>query len=238
MEIQAPSLLISFGAGLTLFFSPCIAPIIPAYLANIAGVDATALSGDASRSVRRQILKNAFAFVIGFSVLFILLGSTLGYLSGLLSGFQVWMNRIGGTLILILALHMLGIIEIPLLNRSFEVGAGKGGEKRKSYLGSTIMGASFGLGWTPCTGPILAAILAFAATTGSTYQGTILLIAFSAGLAIPFLVTGLFTSAIARWLRSSPKLIVRINQAAGAVLVALGVIIFAGRIQALIGFIL
>lgn len=113
-RMETPSLVISFLAGLALFASPCVAPLIPAYLATISGVRLSELQQDKKRVVQRAILSHAIIFVLGFSLVFILLGTVVGYLSSLIVGFQVWLNRIGGGLIIVLAFHMLGLIKIPL----------------------------------------------------------------------------------------------------------------------------
>jgi len=234
--MEAPGLFISFLAGILLFISPCVAPIIPAYLASIAGVSLSSLKSTPPRALQWRILQNALAFVIGFSLIFILIGTFIGYLSGLVPGFQTWLNRIGGGLILILSFHLLGLIKIPFLERELSLSA-KMSHAPPGYLRSALMGFSFGVSWTPCTGPILAGILAFAATSGSYWQGAGLMTAFSAGLALPFLLTGLFTMGAARWLAASPRLILWLNRAAGLLLLVLGVIVFSGRVQGLVGWV-
>lgn len=228
--METPSLAISFISGMLLFFSPCIAPVIPAYLASISGVRWSELQDQ--KSIRWDMMANAFAFVIGFSLIFVALGSTLGYLSSLMVGLQVWINRVGGMLIIVLALHMLELINIPFLSREFNV---SGKVQRKGYVGSALMGSAFGLAWTPCTGPILAAILALSATSGSFVQGAWLMTAFSAGLAIPFLLAGAFTAGVSEWLSSHRGFIAGANRAAGVLLIVLGVFIFTGRVQTLLG---
>jgi cytochrome c-type biogenesis protein len=172
-------------------------------------------------------------FVLGFSIMFILLGSTLGYLGSLIPNFQTWVNRVGGVIIIVLALQMLGLIHLPLISQSLQVRSIT--TQRSGLLSSVLMGASFGVSWTPCTGPILAGILALSASTASMAQAALLMTAFSVGLAIPFLVTGFFTAAVSKFLRAAPKLIGAVHLIAGVLLLAMGVLVFTGRVQWLIG---
>lgn len=233
--MDAPGLFVSFIAGIVLFASPCVAPMIPAYLASIAGVNLSRLQTDVQRDLQRRIFQNALAFVSGFSVIFILLGTFLGALSSLMPGFQIWLNRIGGTLILILSLHLLGLLKIPFLERGASLPSQLGGALPPGHLRSAVMGLAFGVGFSPCTGPVLGAILAYTVTGGSTLKGAMLMTSFSAGLALPFLLTGLFTIGIAKWLGSVPRLLQGIQLTGGVMLLALGVIVFTGRLPALIG---
>ena len=230
--METPGLSASFLAGVLLFFSPCIAPVIPAFLASISGTGLRSLD-ELHGSSRLQVLMNAITFILGFSVMFIALGSTLGYLGSLIPNFQTWVNRVGGVVIIVLALQMLGLINLPFISQSMQAQSVK--TRRSGSFSSVLMGASFGLSWTPCTGPILAGILALSVSTASMAQAAVLMTAFSAGLAVPFLVTGFFTAAVSKFLRSAPKLIGAIHMVAGVLLLAMGVLVFTGRVQWLIG---
>lgn len=233
--METPTLLVSFLAGIVLFASPCVAPLIPAYMASIAGVrlsDLAVESGSRRRALQRTILKNAIIFVLGFSLVFILLGSFIGYLSSLILGFQLWLNRVGGALIIVLAFHMLGLVRIPVLDREANIAAPRSSD---GSLKSAVMGASFGISWTPCTGPVLGAILALSATTASLAHSATLMTAFSAGLALPFLATGIFTTGMARFLANAPHVLGWMNRVGGVFLLALGVIVFSGQLQKIIG---
>jgi len=225
---EIPSFLGAVVAGLVLFFSPCIAPVIPAYLSSISGVSWKEMNED---GINWKVMANAFAFVTGFSVLFILMGLMLGFFSTV-GGFRTWVNYIGGTLILVLALHMLELITIPFLNREFNI---SDKVKPRGYLGSIMMGGAFGLAWTPCTGPVLATILALAANTGEVFQSGWLMFGFSVGLAIPFLLTGLFTARVTQWLARQRNFMKWLNRVTGVVLLVLGVLIFTGRLDGLLG---
>ena len=225
--MELPNLLIAFGAGMVLFFSPCIAPVIPAYISSISGVGWRELEG--RRGVDWRVMRNVLAFVLGFSALFIVMGLGLSALSGTL-GLRAWVNRVGGALILVLALHMLELINIPLLNREFSAGAKV---RARGLGGSLLMGAAFGFAWTPCTGPVLAAILARAAG-GELAQSAGLMAGFSAGLAVPFIAAGAFTARMAGWIRRHGNALRWVNRATGVVLVVLAVLIFTGRLDGLL----
>jgi cytochrome c-type biogenesis protein len=230
--METPTLLVAFIGGLILFASPCVAPLIPAYMASISGVRLSDLQQESRRELQVTILKNSLFFILGFSVVFILLGTFIGFLSSQIAGFQVWLNRIGGALVIVLAFHMLGLIKIPLLERGATVGAPSGA---KGYLKTALMGLSFGVSWTPCTGPVLGAIFALSATTASLVQSATLMTAFSLGLAVPFLLTGLFTVGVAQFFARSPHILKWVNIIGGIFLLFLGVFIFTGRLQWLFG---
>ena len=230
--METPTLFVAFLGGLILFASPCVAPLIPAYMASISGVRLTEMQEGGRKELQRAIMKNAIVFVLGFSIIFILVGMFIGYISQQVAGFQVWLNRIGGGLIIVLAFHMLDLIKIPFLDREAQVGTPTA---TKGYIKTALMGLSFGISWTPCTGPILAAILALSATTASLTQSAYLMSAFSLGLAIPFLITGFFTVGVARFFARSPNVLLWVNRIGGVFLLVLGVFIFSGRLPALIG---
>jgi len=230
--LAAPSYLIAFIGGLILFASPCVAPLIPAYMASISGGRLSEIAETPRRELQRLIFRNAIVFILGFSIVFILLGMFVGYLSQQIAGFQIYLNRIGGGFIIILAFHMLGLIKIPLLDRETTIGTP---ENIHGSLRTAFMGVSFGITWTPCTGPILAGILALSATSASLVASAALMTAFSLGLAVPFLITGLFTVHVARFLSGHPRLLTAMSFVGGLFLLVLGVLIFSGRLQWLMG---
>jgi len=228
--METPSLLIAFLGGLILFASPCVAPLIPAYLASISGVRLSELQSAANKGLQLTILKNAAIFVLGFSIVFILLGMFIGVLSSQIASFQTWLNRIGGILIMLFAFLML--FDIPLFGTRSQTG---NPGATKGYLRTALMGVSFGISWTPCSGPVLASILALSATTASISLSAQLMTAFSFGLAIPFLITGFFTVFIAKFLSRHPKILTYTSRVAGLMLLALGILIFTGRVQGMVG---
>lgn len=187
---EAPLLIGAFIAGVLMFLAPCTLPIVPAYLAFIAGVPLEALSQSdvaARRRARRAVMRNAFAFVIGFSIIFILLGASAGVVGSLLGPWRGFLAKVGGAIVILFGLTMLGLINVPLLDRERHV-------RLPSFLrlgtlpSSTLIGALFAVGWSPCIGPILGTVLLIASNQATVVYGAVLLGVFSIGLAIPFLL--------------------------------------------------
>jgi cytochrome c-type biogenesis protein len=225
------SFIAAFLAGVLSISSPCVLPLVPIYLAHLAGASV----GDATGFDRRRVLPNALAYVLGFSLVFIAVGVALGAAGALASTASVvaanrsWLTRIGGVLLLVLGLQQLGIIRIPLLERERRFTANRlpAGQATSSFL----VGVTFAAGWSPCVGPILGAILTMAAGQGSIERAALLLATYSAGLAVPFL-----GAAVA--LGSAPGVIRRINRrlplltgVSGGVMVAMGAIMTLGIYQ-------
>jgi cytochrome c-type biogenesis protein len=225
------SFLAAFLAGVLSISSPCVLPLVPIFLAHLAGASAT--GGDGVD--RRQVLPNAVAYVLGFSLVFIALGVALGAAGALVSTASVvatnrdWLTRIGGALLILLGLHQLGIIRIPFLDRErrFATEHLPAGQVTSSFL----IGITFAAGWSPCVGPILGAILTMAAGQGSIDRAALLLITYSAGLALPFI-----GAAVA--FGSSPGVIRGINRrlpvvvgVSGGVMIAMGAIMALGIYQ-------
>ena len=180
-------LITAFGAGVLSFISPCVLPIVPGYLSFISGVSIEELQKKKSDVIKRVFI-NSLAFVLGFSVVFIALGASATFISGFLFDYMHIIGKVAGALIIILGLHFIGLFKIKWLNyeKRFHVGSRKLG-----LAGTFFIGFAFAFGWTPCIGPILAAILAMAAVEETVGRGIILLSFYSAGLAIPFLLTAL-----------------------------------------------
>ncbi len=217
-------LLAAFTGGLLAFFSPCVLPLIPSYLSFIAGTSYDELINPTG-STRRKLLLNSLFFVLGFSTIFILLGATATAVGQFLLAYKVWIERIGGALIIIFGLHFTGIIRIGFLDYEKKVELE---EKPVGYLGSFLAGAAFSAGWTPCIGPILASILILAGSTAEVGKGVLLLAAFSAGLALPFL----FFSVLVQFIFKSIKQIRRYTKAivfaSGVFLILVGLTLMVG----------
>jgi cytochrome c-type biogenesis protein len=227
------SVIAAFVAGILSISSPCVLPLVPLYLAHLAGVSI----GETGPQARGRVLLNAAAYVLGFSLVFILLGIALGAAgtlvstASIVSGNRFWLVRLGGALLIMLGLHQIGVIRIPLLDRERRVTAGNLPTGRVSS--SFLIGVTFGAGWSPCVGPILGAILTMASSQGDINHAAMLLTVYSAGLSIPFL-----TAAVA--FSSAPGMIRRLNQRlhtvtsmSGAVMLAVGVIMVLGIYQQL-----
>jgi len=215
-------------AGVVSFLSPCVLPLIPGYLAYLAGT-----SVGEGRGKQRQIFLNSLAFVLGFGLVFAALGVLLNTLfSAFAYDVQIWLSRIGGALIIIFGLYLMGLLKIPFLEREHKLSVRSPFQSR--YGTSFIFGAAFAAGWTPCVGAVLGAILGLAATEpGSAFT---LLLAYAAGFGLPFLAVGLFTAPASRLIQRSGNLTLYVNQAFGALLVILGVLIFTQTLNRLANF--
>jgi cytochrome c-type biogenesis protein len=216
-----PSFAIAFVAGLLSFLSPCVLPLIPSYVGFLTGLTLEELE------LRRgSALIHAGWFVAGFSLVFVALGTTASALGAVLLHSQVWIGRIGGVIVLLFGLYLLGVLRPAFLLRERKVQLAR---KPVGYLGSAVVGITFGAAWTPCIGPILGAILTLAAAASSVGQGTALLAAYSLGLAIPFLVTALALDRFLVWFQRFRPYIVWVDRIAGALLILLGVLLVTDR---------
>ncbi|OLB12527.1 MAG: cytochrome C biogenesis protein [Gemmatimonadetes bacterium 13_2_20CM_70_9] len=216
-----PSFAIAFVAGLLSFLSPCVLPLIPSYVGFLTGLTLEELE------VRRgTALIHAGWFVTGFALVFVALGATASALGAVLLHSQVWIGRIGGVIVLLFGLYLVGVLRPAFLLRERKVQLA---HKPVGYVGSAVVGITFGAAWTPCIGPILGAILTLAAATSSIAQGTALLAAYSLGLAIPFLVTALALDRFLVWFQRFRPYIVWVDRIAGALLIVLGILLVSDR---------
>jgi cytochrome c-type biogenesis protein len=206
-------LALAFGAGLLSFVSPCVLPLIPSYLTFVTGVGFDELGRQ-----RRAALVHALLFVLGFTLIFVTLGASATVLGRLLLAYRVWITRLGGALI---GLYLVGAVRIAAFDRERRVHLAN---KPVGYLGSVFVGIAFGAGWTPCLGPILAAILTYTAATADLSRGLPLLLAYSLGLALPFLAAAV---AVERFLATVTRFrphLARVSQISGALLIIVGVL--------------
>jgi cytochrome c-type biogenesis protein len=231
-----PNLFIpAFIAGLLTFLAPCTFPLLPSYIALITGVSPSEISEQKiySRS-RRQIMGNALAFVLGFSVIFIMFGTLAGSFGSLLGpGYRTTLTHIGGIVIIFFGLWMIGVFKADLLQRTFKFTLPKTFEPGKP-LSSAIIGAIFALGWTPCIGPILGGVLTLALNSGTSLAGAILLAVFSLGLAIPFLLTALLLERTLTLVKGLNKHIRMISIIGGICLVLIGLLMLTDNFGILI----
>jgi len=216
-----PSVVVAVAAGLLSFLSPCVLPLIPSYVGFLTGLTLKELE------VRRgTALVHALWFVTGFSVVFIALGATASVLGVLLLQSQVWIGRLGGLLVMLFGLYLLGVVRPRFLMRQRQIELAR---KPLGYVGSAVVGVTFGAAWTPCIGPILGAILTLAAAEASVGHGVALLAAYSVGLAIPFLVTALALDRFLVWFQRFRPYLAWVDRAAGLLLVALGLLLVTDR---------
>ena len=223
------SFLIAFSAGFLSFFSPCILPLFPSYLTFITGISFDDLKdtddGTSRRSVIKATILHSLFFIIGFTAVFVALGTLADFIGGALLEFKEILRRVGGVIIVLFGIFITGIIRIPFLDMEKKIHLR---DKPAGYLGSSIVGVTFAAGWTPCMGPIIASILGLAVigSSDSPIYGTLLLLVFSLGLAVPFLLSSLvfnwFLTAFQRFKRFIPA----INVICGIILIALGLFLF------------
>lgn len=230
MEIANISLGLAFFAGLASFLSPCVFALVPAYVGYLGG-RSIAVSGDDTKSNTLVTLSHGFAFVLGFSVVFILLGLFISSLGSILFDFTQILVRVGGVVVILFGLHMTGILRIPFLEYDLRPQADP--HRKRGYFSSAMLGVFFSAGWSPCVGPVLGAILTLALNGGSVTQGGLLLGAYSAGLGVPFLLAATQIGWVTHILRRYGKFTLYVEKAMGLVLVIIGAYLFAGRFSAL-----
>ncbi|HVT41005.1 MAG TPA: cytochrome c biogenesis protein CcdA [Gemmatimonadaceae bacterium] len=209
-------LLIAFSAGLLSFLSPCVLPLIPSYVTFITGLSLE----DVTRA-RRTALIHSLLFISGFTLIFLALGATATLLGRLLLSNRVWISRVGGVLVIVFGLYLLGVLNIGAFMRERRVHIA---EKPVGYLGTVIVGIAFGAGWSPCLGPILGAILTYTASAASLSRGLLLLLCYSLGLAVPFLVAALAVERFLELFARHKAKMIWVNRLAGALLVFVGVL--------------
>lgn len=224
----------SFAAGLFSFLSPCVLPLVPGYVSFMSGLSLEELSANAQPgAVLRHAGWESLFFVLGFSAVFTALGATASAAGEFLTAHLPVLTKVAGAVIVVFGAHMTGLITIPVLythKRADTAGFAPG------LAGSFLMGLAFACGWTPCIGPILSGILALAATRETVAQGMRLLFVYSLGLGVPFILTGFALGGFMRFFARYKKHIRRGEIVAGALLVAIGVLIFADRLTWLLRF--
>jgi cytochrome c-type biogenesis protein len=210
-------------AGIASFLSPCVLALVPAYVGYLGG-RAAGSGGGANNRI--TTFAHGVAFVLGFSLVFVLLGVAASALGGLLYDVRTWLGRIGGFVVIIFGLHMIGVFRIPILE--YDTRLQKLPDPKFGYLSSVLMGVFFSAGWSPCVGPVLGAILTLAMNGGSISKGVIMLSAYSAGLAIPFLIAALGIGWVTTILRRYGKVMRYTEIVMGILMVIIGVMLTTG----------
>jgi cytochrome c-type biogenesis protein len=223
---------LAFLAGLASFLSPCVFSLVPAYVGYLGG--RTAGMHGSGKNDKIVAFSHGLAFVVGFSVVFILLGVAASAIGGLLYDVRSWVAKIGGIVVVIFGLHMVGIIRIPFLEYDLRHQAEP--TNRRGYAASMMMGVFFSAGWSPCVGPVLGAILTLALNDGSIAQGIVLLSAYSLGLAIPFLIAALGIGWVTTILRRYGKTMRYVEIGMGIVLIIVGTMLFLGTFEQIARF--
>lgn len=218
-------LLASFGAGLLSFLSPCILPLLPAYLAFLAGTSLGEVANGAHDVRTARAVMRAAAFVLGFGCVFVALGASASAAGQLVSDHLTLLSRIAGAVIVLLGLHMAGILRIAPLLRELRFDMT---QRPAGIAGAFAIGLAFGFGWTPCVGPVLASILLLSGTGETVGRGAALLAAYAVGIGIPFLLAAAFTAPALRMLSRIRHLVPVVEKVMGAALIATGLLVFFG----------
>ena len=221
MEAPAIGVLIAFSAGLLSFLSPCVLPLIPSYVTFITGVSLDDLGAS-----RRTALVHGSLFVLGFTIIFVALGAGATVLGQALVQHRQWISRVGGIVIIVFGFYLLGAMNIGFLarERRFHVA-----DKPVGYLGTVFVGFAFGAGWTPCIGPILASILLYTSTQADLGRGMGLLLAYSFGLAVPFLLSAVAIERFSAFFQRMKRQLVWVSRASGVLLIGIGLLMVTNR---------
>ena len=221
--MQPVGVLVAFTAGLFSFLSPCVLPLFPSYLSFVTGMSVADLSAELTSAARRRVMLHSIAFILGFSLVFISLGASFSAAGQFLLDYRDAIRRVGGVLIVIFGLYIAGLLNVGFLGRTQQWQIR---EKPAGYLGSLAVGITFAIGWTPCVGPILGAILSLAGTAETVSRGVGLLAAYSAGLGVPFLVSSIALGAFLKFFKRYRPFIPVVERAAGVILIVVGVLVF------------
>ena len=220
-------LFVVFLAGIMSFLSPCVLPLVPSYLALVTGMSLEDLQAGVNR---RATFIHSLLFVLGFSAVFIVLGASASFLGQFFQRYELWIARMGGVIIIVLGLHLSGVFKLAPLMREKRIHVS---DTPAGYLGTIGVGMAFAAGWTPCLGPVLGAILTYGMSTDTMWAGVGLLTAYSAGLAIPFLVASLALDAFLQGFKRFRRWIPVVEKASGLMLIGLGVLLLTGQLTAL-----
>ncbi len=232
MSIVAPSIGLAFLAGLASFLSPCVFSLVPAYIGYLGG-RSMGMQGHQERA-RLLTFFHGLAFVLGFSVVFILLGVAASALGGILFNLRTILTKVGGIIVILFGIHLTGIYRIPFLE--YDTRRQGNLPKQGGFIASALMGVFFSAGWSPCVGPVLGTILMIALNGGSITQGIILLSAYSAGLAIPFLIAAIGIGWVSITLRKYSKIMRYAEIVMGVILIIVGIMLMSGVLSQLSRF--
>jgi len=221
------SFLLAFSAGLLSFLSPCVLPLVPAYMSYLTG---SAVSDVKTGVDKRNLIFKSIGFVIGFSLIFIALGASVSFLGKFFISNLNVLRKIGGVIIILLGIHLTGLIKIKMLyyeKRFLQI------KERTRGVSSVFIGMAFAVGWTPCIGPILASILIYAGSMNTVGKGIFLLLMYSLGLAVPFLMTAAAIGSFSNSFKRISKYLPAISVASGVLMIIMGVLVFTNRLSIL-----
>ena len=227
-EPAALGIVVAFTAGLLSFLSPCVLPLVPSYVGFLTG-----MTQPESGVHRRAALAHAVLFILGFSLVFVLLGASATALGRALGYYQVWVQRIGGGLVILFGLFCLGAFNFQIMSRERRVHLER---KPVGYMGSALVGMAFAAGWTPCIGPVLGGILGLAASSSEVTRGMLLLAVYSAGLALPFLLAAVAVESFLDWFQRFRPFLPWVMRLSGIMLVVVGLLLVTGEFTRLAGW--
>jgi len=220
--MQPVGVLVAFSAGLFSFLSPCVLPLFPSYLSIITGMSVSDLQTTLPAEARRRVLLHSIAFIVGFSLVFVALGASFSAAGQFLLDYRDLIRQIGGVLIIVFGLYIAGVLKLALLGRTQQWELRN---RPAGYVGSLFVGVTFAIGWTPCVGPILGAILSLASTAENVGRGIGLLLAYSAGLGLPFFLSSLALGSFLKFFKRYRPFIPTVERAAGVLLVLVGILV-------------
>ena len=226
------SIYMAFAAGLISFLSPCVLPLVPGYVSFISGVTFAEIKEKTSTpsvlsGKKRIIVINSLFFVAGFSLVFILLGASATWLGAFLSSKISLISKIGGLIIIFFGIYKIGLIRPLLFYREARFNIK---DRKFGYAGAMLIGAAFAFGWTPCIGPILGVILTYAGTLENVNQGVVLLLVYSLGLGVPFILTAFGINHFWRFFNRIKKYLGLLEVTSGVIMVILGVMIYSNKL--------
>lgn len=227
VAVSNPGVIAAFGAGMLSFLSPCVLPLVPGYLSLMSGVG-TAEMAVATRTDTRTVLRATLLFVAGFTAVFVALGAVASALGRALQENQVLLNRVAGVVVIVMGLVIAGLLSPRLLAQERRLHVSP---SRLGAFAPPVMGMAFAFGWTPCIGPVLAAVLSLAAADGTLTQGVVLLLAYSLGLGVPFVGAGLAMGRLTRafqWFRRHYRVVSLVS---GLLLAGFGVLLVTNRVS-------
>lgn len=233
-EVSIP---LAFLGGILSFISPCVLPLVPSYISFVTGISFEELTNENedNKKIKKVILLNSMMFILGFSTVFVvILGSSAQLFGSVFMEYQDAIRKIGGLIIILLGIHIIGLINFQILQRDKRFHFFR--EKPSGLLGSFLVGIGFAAGWTPCIGPILSAIFAVAATSPNPWSGMILFVAYSVGLAIPFMLTSLGINTFLKHFNRLKKHMRIVSIVTGVFLVITGVLIFTNSLGIISGY--
>lgn len=242
LQLNPATLLFATGAGLLSFVSPCVLPLLPAYLSFITGLSAAQLAEQRDAATRARVLLHSLAFVAGLALVFTLLGASASLLGRWANQHLGALTQLAGLLVIVFGLHMAGLLKVPLFYRQARLvpfgGLGAGASLRsgqaearqRSPLGALLLGAAFAAGWTPCVGPFLGSLLTLASQEQTVGQSMLLLFVYGLGLGLPFVLTGLATQRALGLIRALRPHLSAVERASGLLLVAMGLLLLTGQL--------